>query len=184
MTTWLVDRAATCGGLCWSQWAWQPAWHCKFEPSLPTETRGCKVRALSVNNLSKKRQVKLLEVENIIGYRLGNRGSFRDGDRYFIAPSRLERGPPRTLARGLKGFHPGRKRGQSISWPIKTTVVQRLKFLELYFHPLLGPDRVVANFTSFVVCDLYASRNIWNTAYYWNVGYRATFCGICLLCIN
>jgi hypothetical protein len=69
---------------------------------------------LSVNNLSKKRQVKLLEVENVTGYRLGNRGSFRDGDRYFIAPSRLERGPPRTLARGLKGFHPVRKRDQSI----------------------------------------------------------------------
>lgn len=163
MTTWLVDRAATCGGLCWSQWAWQPACHYKSEPSLPTETRGCKVRALSVNNLSKERQVKLLEVENITGYRLGNRGSFRDGDRYFIAPSRLERGPPRTKARGLKGLHSGRKSGQSVSWPIKTTVVQRLKFLELYLHPLVGPDRVVANFTSFVVCDLYTSRNIWNS---------------------
>jgi hypothetical protein len=73
------------------------------------------MRALSVSNLSKKRQVKLLEVESITGYRLGNRGSFRDGDRYFIALSRLERGPPRTLARGLKGFYPGRKRGQNIS---------------------------------------------------------------------
>ena len=73
------------------------------------------MRALSVSNLSKKRQVKLLEVESITGYRLGNRGSFRDGDRYFIALSRLERGSPRTLARGLKGFYPGRKRGQNIS---------------------------------------------------------------------
>jgi hypothetical protein len=30
MNTWprgLVDRAATCGVVCWYQWAWQPAWH-------------------------------------------------------------------------------------------------------------------------------------------------------------
>ena len=59
-------------------------------------------------------RVKLLEVENVTGYRLGNRGSFRDEERYFIVPSRLERGPHPTLARRLKGFGPERKRGQGI----------------------------------------------------------------------
>jgi hypothetical protein len=121
---------------------------------------------LSVNNLSNKRQVRLLEVERNTGYRLGNRGSFRDGDRFFVAPSRLERGPPRTLAKSLKRFHPGRKRGQSVSWTIKTTLVQRLKFLGLYLHPVIVPDRLVANFTSFVLCDLYVSNNIWNVGYW------------------
>jgi len=103
MTTWLVDRAATCGGLCWSQRAWQPAWHCKSEPSLPTETRGCKVRTLSINNLRKKRQAKLLEVKMLLDI------GWVTKVRFFIVPSRLERGRPLTLARGLKGLHPERK---------------------------------------------------------------------------
>ena len=40
---------------------------------------------------------------------------FAGGDRFFVSPSRLERGPPLSLARGLKGFHHGWKRDQSIS---------------------------------------------------------------------